>query len=90
VKKEKQMTVEQSTDASFNRQTDWDSIDWKPIEKLVRRLQVRIAKATQVGKHRLANALQWLLTHSRAARLLAVRRVTTNRGAKTPGVDNVI
>jgi RNA-directed DNA polymerase len=34
--------------------------------------------------------LQWLLTHSRAAKLLAVRRVTTNRGAKTPGVDNVI
>ncbi len=33
--------------------------------------------------------MQWLLTHSRAAKLLAVRRVTTNQGAKTPGVDNV-
>src|SRR6266481_1403612 len=84
------MTVEQSTDASFNRPTDWESIDWTAIEKLVRRLQVRIAKAVQASKHRRANALQWLLTHSRAAKLLAVRRVTTNRGAKTPGVDNVI
>ena len=90
MKKEKQMTVEQSTDASFNRPTDWKSIDWTAIEKPVRRLQVRIAKAVQASKHRRASALQWLLTHSRAAKLLAVRRVTTNRGAKTPGVDNVI
>src|SRR5438876_7547209 len=83
------MTVEQSTDASFDQPTDWKSIDWKAIEKLVRRLQVRIAKAVQAGKHRLAKALQWVLTHSRSAKLLAVLRVTTNRGAKTPGVDNV-
>ncbi len=89
MKKEKQMTVEQSTDASFDRPTDWKSIDWTAIEKLVRRLQVRIAKAVQASKHRRAKALQWLLTHSWAAKLLAVRRVTTNRGAKTPGVDNV-
>ena len=50
---------------------------------------MRIAKATQAGQHRKAQALQWVLTHSRAAKLLAVHRVTTNRGAKTPGVDNV-
>ena len=84
------MTVEQSTDASFDQPTDWRSINWTAIEKLVRRLQVRIAKAVQASKHRRVNALQWLLTHSRAAKLLAIRRVTTNRGAKTPGVDNVI
>jgi RNA-directed DNA polymerase len=51
---------------------------------------MRIAKATQAGRHRRAQALQWLLTHSKAAKLLAVYKVTTNRGAKTPGVDNVI
>ncbi len=49
---------------------------------------MRIAKAIQTGRHRSAKALQWLLTHSRSAKLLAVRRVTTNAGAKTPGVDN--
>jgi len=48
VKKEKQMTVEQSTDASFDQPTDWKSIDWTSIEKQVRRLQVCIAKAVQV------------------------------------------
>ena len=51
---------------------------------------MRIAKATQLGKHRKAQSLQWLLTHSWAAKLLAVHTVTGNKGAKTPGVDNVI
>jgi RNA-directed DNA polymerase len=50
---------------------------------------MRIAKATQAGQHRKAKALQWVLTHSWTAKCLAVHRVTTNRGAKTPGVDNV-
>ena len=70
--------------------TSWKAIDWLRVRQEVRRLQRRIAKATQAGKHRKARALQWVLTHSMAAKLLAVHRVTTNRGAKTPGVDNVI
>ena len=31
-----------------------------------------------------------LLTHSFSGKALAVRRVTTNRGKNTPGVDNVV
>ena len=78
------------TDASHNQwPSDWKTINWPSIRQQVRRLQTRIAKATQAGRHRKAQALQWLLTHSKAAKLLAVHRVTTNRGAKTPGVDNV-
>src|SRR3974390_2250554 len=88
-KKEKQMTVPPGTDASFNRPRLWKAIPWTALQQQVRRLQVRIAKAIQLGKCRRASALQWLLTHSRAARLMAVRRVTTNRGANTPGIDNV-
>jgi len=90
VKKEKQMTVPLGTDASFNPPGNWKALHWRAIEQQVRRLQVRIAKAIKNGDRRKASALQWLLTHSRAAKLWAVRRVTTNRGAKTPGVDNVI
>jgi len=82
------MTVEQSTDASFDRSLTWKTIHWPKIEQEVRRLQMRIAKAVREGKHRSVKALQWMLTHSRSAKLLAVRRVTTNAGAKTPGVDN--
>src|SRR6266852_4106496 len=85
-----QMTVEQSTDASFTPPPlTWKTIDWPRVRQEVRRLQMRIAKATQAGQHRKAQALQWVLTHSRSAKSLAVHRVTTNRGARTPGVDNV-
>jgi len=84
------MTVAPATDASFDRPKDWKSIDWAAIQQSVRRLQVRMAKAVQKGQHRKRQALQWLLTHSRSAKLWAVRRVTTNRGARTPGVDNIL
>jgi RNA-directed DNA polymerase len=67
----------------------WKSIDWDSAEKRVRSLQLRIAKAIREGKKSKAKALQWLLSHSMAAKALAVRRVTQNKGAKTPGVDNV-
>jgi RNA-directed DNA polymerase len=84
------MTKEQSFGASSNRVSDWEVIDWPTIRHHVRRLQLRIAKAIRAGKYGKAKALQWLLTHSRAAKLLAVKRVTSNKGAKTPGVDNVL
>ena len=54
----------------------WDAIDWRPIEKYVRRLQMRIAKATAEERWGKVKALQWLLTHSFYAKLLAVKRVT--------------
>ena len=53
----------------------WDAIDWRPIIECVQRLQMRIAKATREGRWGKVRALQWLLTHSSAAKLLAVRRV---------------
>jgi len=82
------MTVDLSIGASSNRVSDWQAIDWPKVRHHVRRLQLRIAKAIRAGKHGKAKALSWLLTHSRSAKLLAVKRVTENKGAKTPGVDN--
>ena len=88
---EKQMTVTgKLTDASIHVYSRWKSIPWKAVEKDVKRLQSRIAKAVLEKKFRKAQALQWLLTHSHQAKLLAVRRVTTNRGKNTPGVDGVV
>jgi len=84
------MTVERSTDASSPPPPlTWQTIDWPRVRQEVRRLQMRIAKATQAGHWCKVRALQWVLTHSRSAKLWAVHRVTTNRGAHTPGVDNV-
>ncbi len=68
----------------------WDSIKWESAENEVYRLQIRIAKAIREGRHGKAKALQWLLTHSFNAKLIAVRRVVQNKGNKTPGVDKVI
>lgn len=69
---------------------DWNGIPWQKVTTSVRRLQMRIAKAYREGKYGKAKSLQWLLTHSLNAKLLAVKRITTNQGAKTPGVDNTV
>ena len=65
----------------------WKSIDWKKAEAEVNRLQARIAKATQEKKWNTVKRLQYLLTHSYHAKALAVRKVTTNKGKNTPGID---
>jgi len=78
------------TGASSSDTHSWQAIDWQAVEASVCRLQMRIAKAVQAGRHHKAKALQWLLTHSFHAKLLAVKRVTQNRGAKTAGVDGKI
>ena len=69
----------------------WKAINWQKVKAEVKRLQMRIAKAVREGKS--ANkikVLQWMLSHSFSAKLLAVRRVTSNKGARTPGVDGEI
>lgn len=65
----------------------WHSIDWQKVHADVRRLQVRIVKATQQGRWGKVKALQRLLTHSYSGKALAVRRVTENQGKRTAGVD---
>jgi RNA-directed DNA polymerase len=66
---------------------DWYAIDWRQVWRNVRRLQARIVKATQEGRGHKVRALVYLLTHSFSGRAAAILRVTTNRGATSPGVD---
>lgn len=77
-------------DASFHKTFTWHSINWCEVTQNVRRLQVRIVKATQAGNRRKIRSLQRLLTRSLSAQLLAVKRVTENRGKGTAGVDGEI
>ncbi len=77
-------------DAVSHSEIDWHAINWPKVYQTVRRLQARIVKATQEGKWRKVRSLQRLLTHSFSSKALAVRRVTENRGKKTPGVDGEI
>jgi RNA-directed DNA polymerase len=68
----------------------WDSLPWRKLEQGVFRLQTRIYQASRNGDKPLVRSLQKLLLNSRAAKLLAVRRVTQdNTGKHTPGVDGV-
>lgn len=65
----------------------WGNIPWKKVRENVKRLQTRIAKAVKNGNYRLADRLQYLLTNSYYAKMLAVHRVTSNRGRESAGVD---
>jgi|SRR5215469_8000400 len=84
------MTTAQAVGAVSSEAKEWHAIDRQAIDRNVRRLQVRIAKATKEGRWGKVRALQRLLTHSYGGKVLAVRRVTENKGKKTPGVDQEV
>jgi len=82
--------AEMPAGAAPRRTPDWHSIPWKKVWRTVRRLQARIVKAVAEGRWNKVKALVYLLTHSFGGRALAILRVVSNSGAKTPGVDGVI
>lgn len=85
------MTVtEKMAGAASHERVDWHAIDWHKAHRNVRRLQARIVKAQQEGRWGKVKALQHLLTHSFSGKALAVKRVTENKGNRTPGVDGEI
>jgi len=69
---------------------DWNRINWRQANRIVRRLQARIVKAVGEGRWGKVKALQRLLTRSFSGKALAVRRVTENKGKRTPGVDGEV
>jgi len=84
------MNAEQSACASSDKAKAWDQLNWPQCERHVQRLQARIVKATQAGRWNKVKALQRLLTCSFYGKALAVKRVTDNKGKRTPGVDGAI
>lgn len=68
----------------------WSEIDWKTAYEYVNRLQIRIVKATEKKNWNLVKRLQYLLTNSFYAKAFAVKKVTSNRGKRTPGIDNEV
>jgi len=76
--------------APLGREVDWSAIAWQEIRRNVYRLQLRIAKAVKEGFWGKAKALQRLLACSFSAKVAAVKRVVTNKGSKTPGIDGIL
>src|SRR5436853_3336468 len=73
------------------KQTDWNTINWKTANRSVRNLRHRIFRATQEGNLKKVHSLQKLLVRSYSNRLVSVRRVTqTNAGKNTPGMDKLV
>jgi RNA-directed DNA polymerase len=79
------MTTAQAVGAVSREAAEWYAIDWRAINRNVRRLQVRIVQATKASRWGRVRALQRLLTHPYSGKVLAVRRVTENNGKKPPG-----
>lgn len=65
----------------------WHNIRWDIVINRVKSIQSRIVKAVKSGLWNKVKVLQRILTISYAARLLAIRRITENRGKRTPGID---
>jgi RNA-directed DNA polymerase len=72
-----------------NAALQWKQIDWKRAGAYVKKTQTRIAKATAIGDKRLARELQRMLRHSYYAKALAVKKIATNKGKNTPGIDGI-
>jgi RNA-directed DNA polymerase len=74
------MTTENSVGAASDVKMNRPPINWRQVHCNVRRLQIRIVKATQEGRWGKVKALQHLLTRSFSGRASAVRRVAENQG----------
>jgi hypothetical protein len=70
---------------------DWNQINWKKVNKLVRNLRTRIFRARKLGNFRKLRSLQKLMLRSYANLLLSIRRITqTNQGKATAGIDKEV
>ena len=65
----------------------WQVVDHGVIALSIRKLQNRIVKAKMDGRTRMVKKLQSLLVKSLHARVLAVKRVSENKGKNTAGID---
>lgn len=81
------VTEENFGSASSHIPAEWSAIDWRKVQKNVRVMQHRLAKATSDSDWRRVKALQRWLTHSFCAKAAAIKRVTENQGKRTSGVD---
>ena len=81
------MITNKPVSASFSEITQWSQINWQQCNKNTLRLQNRIVQATKEERWNKVKSLQHILTRSFSAKVLAVKRVTTNRGKCTAGID---
>ncbi len=75
---------------SVKTTVEWNTINWKQLERRVYKIQKRIYLASARGDVKVVRGLQKVLMKSWSAKALATRRVTQdNQGKKTAGIDGV-
>src|SRR5258708_16138404 len=73
------------------KQTDWNTVNWRKANRFVRNLRQRIFRAAHEGNLKKVRSLQKLMLKSYSNRLVSVRRVAQiNAGKNTPGVDKLV
>src|ERR1044072_67878 len=73
------------------RPTDWNAVNWRRANRMVRNLRQRIFRASKAGDLKKVASLQKVMLRSGANMLLMARRVTQlNQGKTTAGVDKVV
>src|SRR5258708_12813559 len=73
------------------KQTDWNTINWRKANRAVRNLRQRIFRATQEGNQKKVRSLQKLMLKSYSNRLVSVRRVAQiNAGKHTPAFNKLV
>jgi len=87
---EEKQNMNVKTCASSNEVKYWEDIDFEAAENHVIELQQRIAKAYQEKRYNKVKSLQFMLINSFYAKALAIKRTLEAKGARTPGVDNVV
>lgn len=90
MKKQQRSKAKAECTSSAKHSNTWKEIDFSKCECKVRKLQIRIAKAQKKKRYNKVRALQHLLVTSYEAKALAVRKVTSNKGKRTAGVDHVL
>jgi RNA-directed DNA polymerase len=85
------MQAVMSTNGLKKQLENWNEINWRKVNKLVKNLRHRIFRARELGNFRKLRNLQKLMQKSYANLLLSVRRITqTNKGKATAGIDKEI
>ena len=67
--------------------TDWESIDWIRVKRVVKGRQKRIANAAQEGDWRRVKSLQRWLTISFCAKALAIKEAVRHLPKHADGID---
>ncbi len=75
----------------YNAQKWWQNLRWGRFQTRIKNIQMKIYHDTKHGKWKQVRDQQRLLLHSRAAKALAIRKITQkNRGKTSAGLDGLV